>query len=546
MAVIKQAMASGRRYQLLLENAHDIVLFVRASDGCIVEANRSAIEAYGYTRDELVQLRIADLRAPETRNAIYGQMGVADTHGILFETVHRRKDGSTFPVEVNSVGATIYGERTLMSVVRDVTARKRAEQEREVALSRTVELYENSRRIGLAREPGEMLRVLLSNSMLKSCNRAAAAVFAQPWKKAGDTPSDLHILVACDEQGDVPALAGQSFEIDAGVLALMRQRDEPLLIADAHVQPGLPARLRQYLDDMGSRCFATLPLVAGGAWYGLLALHCRQPHQISETNIRHIQGLVDQAAAAMHNALLLEAEAKARQEAERANELRLRFLAMISHELRTPLTSIKGFASTLLADDVTWPPQDQHEFIRTIDEEADKLTDMIDQILDLSRLEAGTLRINPKPLSLEAITNLAMAQLNAITRSHTLVIDIPAQLPGVHADGQRIAQVLTNLVDNASKYSPKHTTITVDALLDGAFVQVNVRDEGRGISPEERRYVFEAFRRGGEKSIRNKKGAGLGLAICKGLIEAHGGRLWIQERAGPGTTISFALPIVRI
>src|SRR5512147_189125 len=143
---------------------------------------------------------------------------------------------------------------------------------------------------------------------------------------------------------------------------------------------------------------------------------------------------------------LMAAEAKARAEAEQANDLKLKFLAMISHELRTPLTSIKGFATTLLADDVQWHPTTQHDFLHTIDEETDKLGDLIEQLLDLSRLEAGTLRIAPKPQRLEHVIATALAQLQAMTVNHLLMLNLPRDLPLIYADAERISQVLTNLV----------------------------------------------------------------------------------------------------
>ncbi|HEY3342713.1 MAG TPA: PAS domain S-box protein, partial [Anaerolineae bacterium] len=131
---------------------------------------------------------------------------------------------------------------------------------------------------------------------------------------------------------------------------------------------------------------------------------------------------------------MLAIEADARREAERANELKLKFLAMISHELRTPLTSIKGFASTLLANDVSWDVASQHDFIETIDVEADKLTEMIEQLLDLSRIEAGTLRISPAPCAMEDILASALPQLQALTADHRLMIDLSEGLPKVNAD----------------------------------------------------------------------------------------------------------------
>jgi signal transduction histidine kinase len=240
---------------------------------------------------------------------------------------------------------------------------------------------------------------------------------------------------------------------------------------------------------------------------------------------------------------LLQAEAAARREAERANELRLRFLGMISHELRTPLAAIKGFATTLLAEDVNWDAGSQRDFIETIDEEADKLTELIDQLLDLSRIESGALRVDPQRASLDDILAGAMPQLKALLQRHELRVDVPAGLPAMLADWQRVAQVLTNLVGNAAKYSPPLTTITLSAEPAGADVLIRVCDQGPGIPAEERAEMFDAFQRGNYERVRRIKGAGLGLAICKGIVEAHGGRIWIDGHDGPGTMVCFTLPV---
>ncbi|HSD85759.1 MAG TPA: ATP-binding protein, partial [Anaerolineae bacterium] len=285
------------------------------------------------------------------------------------------------------------------------------------------------------------------------------------------------------------------------------------------------------------------PLVARGIWYGVWSLHYTLRRTIKVDDLRHMRGLVDQAAIALDNIRSLAAEAKARQEAEQANELKLKFLAMISHELRTPLTSIKGFATTLLADDVQWHPANQHDFLRTIDEETDKLGDLIEQLLDLSRLEAGTLRIAPKPQTLEHVISTALAQLQTITAEHHLLLDVPRDLPFIRADAERISQVLTNLVGNAARYSPARTAITVTAQRVDSMVQIDVIDQGPGIPRQAQARVFEPFQQVGRPPTTRTGGAGLGLAICKGLVEAHGGRIWVQEHSEPGTTISFTLPV---
>jgi len=254
--------------------------------------------------------------------------------------------------------------------------------------------------------------------------------------------------------------------------------------------------------------------------------------------------LIDQATITLYNLKLLKIEEESRHDAERANEIKTEFLAMISHELRTPLTSIIGFTTTLMAEDVTWDPEEQHEFIQTIRQESFRLQELIDHLLDLSRLEAGRLPIQFKPHLLRDIIQEALTQLQTLTIGHILSMHISDNLPPVFADDRRIAQVIVNLVHNAATYSPKGTEINISANLRGDYIQINVNDQGRGIPLSERKRVFQAFRRGETEEGEISKGAGLGLAICKGLIDAHGGRIWIKNKSTAGTTVSFTIPLV--
>ncbi len=410
-------------------------------------------------------------------------------------------------------------------------------------LKRTRELYRISQVIGTVRTPDEVLQALLSSSYLKTVNRASIVIFDAPLRDDEHPPQSCTVLAAWNREAELPAFTGERFTLEEYGLVPPYSRDKPAVIKDAQAKPALLDWIRERFKALKTHGLIIFPLIAGGEWYGALSLHYKSRHAIEVDDLRHLRGLVDQTAIAIDNIRLLAAEAKARQEAEQANELKMKFLAMISHELRTPLTSIKGFATTLLADDVQWHPASQRDFLQTISQEADKLGDLIEQLLDLSRLEAGILRIVPKPRTLGRIIATAMAQLQTVTVDHQLVIDVPTDLPLVNADEQRIAQVLTNLVGNAVKYSPPQTTITIAARPIGDILQIDVTDQGPGIPSQERLRVFEPFRQLNSQPINRTKGAGLGLAICKGLVDAHGGRIWIQDRAGPGTTISFTLPI---
>jgi signal transduction histidine kinase len=310
-------------------------------------------------------------------------------------------------------------------------------------------------------------------------------------------------------------------------------------------QERYPELARTIHSERRVEAFICLPLAVNDELAGCLFASFFPPMHLNESNRTFLLTLAEQCALTLERARLYRDEQQARVEAEEANRLKLQLLAMISHELRTPLTSIKGFASTLLEPDVQWEGENHREFISIINEEADKLTELVDQLLDLSRLQAGALHITPNNHSVGDIVNTARPQLSSLTRDHRFTIEVPEDLPQVFADLQRIAQVITNLVANSAHYSPAGTSITLSAHLQNDCVQIDVSDEGVGIAPEDRALVFEAFRQAERKGEGHHRGAGLGLAICKGLVEAQGGRIWIQDevRTRTGTTISFTLLI---
>ena len=427
-----------------------------------------------------------------------------------------------------------------IGVVQDITERKTSELMQKQLLRRTQELYDVSRRIGMANTPDDVLGALLKVSYLHEAHQAVVIVFDAPWAHLDQPPTagQIYAFYPLPTEQSSILKPGDRFSIAPEEA----QQMQPILIGDVSQDARIAPERHRILEIQGTRTLAIFPLIANGELYGSLLLHFPLLNALSNEDMDYAQGLVGQAAVAIHNMRLLEAEAAARQQAERANELRLRFLGMISHELRTPLTSIKGFATTLLATDLTWDQQNQHEFLSIIDNEADKLADMIDQLLDLSRIESGALRIEPKRQPFKSVMDAAQPNLILAAQDHPITIDVPADLPVVNTDCVRITQVLVNLVSNAAKYSPNSALIRVTARQEESWVLVQVIDHGQGIASADRPYVFEAFRRGSERTVQHTKGAGLGLAICKGIIEAHGGRIWIEDRIGPGTAISFTLP----
>ena len=227
------------------------------------------------------------------------------------------------------------------------------------------------------------------------------------------------------------------------------------------------------------------------------------------------------------------------QELER---LRAEFLGMVSHELRAPLTSIKGASATVLAAARVLDPAEVRQFFRIIDEQANHMDSLISDLLDAGRIEAGTLSVVPEPSEVAALVDVARNTFLSGGGRHIVLIDLPADLPRVMADRQRIAQVLNNLFSNAVRHAPVTSPIQVSALRDGIQVAISVRDEGRGVDPERLPYLFRKY--GARGGGNRESGSGLGLAICKGLVEAHGGRIWADSAgAGQGTCITFTIPV---
>ena len=222
--------------------------------------------------------------------------------------------------------------------------------------------------------------------------------------------------------------------------------------------------------------------------------------------------------------------------------MRAEFLGMVSHELRAPLTSIKGSAATVLRASRIFGPAEVAQFFRIIDEQADRMDNLIGDLLDAGRIETGTLSVAPEPSEVAALVDQARGTFVSGGGRHTVRIDLPPGLPRVMADRQRLVQVLNNLLANAARHSPESAPIRIAAEHEGLHVAVSVSDEGRGIAPDHLGQLFRKYTAAGDRE--GGLGSGLGLAICKGLVEAHGGRIRAESGGvGLGARFTFTIPV---
>ena len=230
---------------------------------------------------------------------------------------------------------------------------------------------------------------------------------------------------------------------------------------------------------------------------------------------------------------------------EELERLRAEFLGMVSHELRTPLTSIKGSAATARSAGYPLDPAETGQFFRIIEEQADHMRDLINNLLDLARIEAGTLSVSPEATDLAEVIDQARNAFLSGGYRNSIEVSVAADLPRIPVDRQRVGQVLYNLFSNASKYSREWSTIRVNATLDDLYVSVCVIDKGRGISAEQLPRLFSKFPQVGSANGPEIEGYGLGLVICRGIVEAHGGRIWAEsDGEGHGARFIFTLPAV--
>lgn len=224
-----------------------------------------------------------------------------------------------------------------------------------------------------------------------------------------------------------------------------------------------------------------------------------------------------------------------------ADELKSTFISVISHELKTPVALIKGYVGTLRREDATWDPLIIKDSLEVIEEEADRLTELIDNLLDASRLQAGALAINLTDVNLMDLIERIAQRFRTQSSIHDIVLDFPETFPVILADDDRMSQVISNLISNAIKYSPQGGDIQITAQVHAQQVVICVHDQGPGIASEDLPHVFDRFYRASDAS-RTTKGAGLGLYLARAVIEAHGGRIWVDPKPGDGARVCFSLP----
>jgi two-component system sensor histidine kinase KdpD len=226
---------------------------------------------------------------------------------------------------------------------------------------------------------------------------------------------------------------------------------------------------------------------------------------------------------------------------QRTDKLRAALLSSVSHDLRTPLSSIKAAASSLLQEDVQWDEEARRSFALAIEREADRLNRLVGNLLDMSRIEGGALKPEKEWYPVDELIHDVLGHMQPILQGRVVQTHLPDDLPPVELDYLQMDQVLTNLIENAVRHTPPETPIEVSAQREGEQMVISVADRGPGIPEKDKVHIFDKFYR--VLGTQRGTGSGLGLAVCKGLVEAHGGSIWVEDRENGGAIFRFTLPI---
>lgn len=535
---------SEAKFRAIFENASDEIVYLDRF-GTVIDRNIKGEDVLGFTFEEVIGKKLTELTAsiPEEQmafmKAAFDRAIQGPPRAGVTELELRHKNGHRVFVEASIGPLRKEGEITgIFVLLRDITERKRAEarilqHNRELAALSAI-----TQAVSQLIDLDEILNTALDKALeMLHIRHGGIALMSQ------DSPR-LTLRVFRGYGNELSQIVSR-FRTDRGIIAEILQNKRPVfigsLVDDPRLQQGVMAEIIRK-ERLKSAMF--VPLEARGKILGILGAYTESDRVFLPGEQQILITIGHAISTAIENARLLEEASRARA-LEETDRLRTAFLASVSHEMRTPMTSIKGLASSLIQPDIQWDEETQKDFLHMIDQEADRLMRIVSDILDMSKIEAGAMKLDLMPTTLAQIILQLRSRFDRLPGGHRVDLALPPTLPLVLADEVRIGQVITNLIENAASYSPDGAPIAVETCMAGDEIIVSVRDHGPGIRPEHLEKVFDRFYRLEENVKRRKSGIGLGLAICKGIVEAHGGRIWVESEVGKGSRFSFTLPILK-
>lgn len=546
----EQLRQSEQRFRTLVDSVKDYAIFLLSPEGRVLTWNQGAQHLKGYAPNEMIGESFSRFYTPEDRVAGLPERLLAQARAngrVEHEGWRVRKDGSRFWADVVITALfDEHGELTgFAKVTRDLSERRQAEQERSLRLAaeqtadRMQRLQAATAALAAARTPHSASLILAQVASEEFHAQAVAVALLTP------DASALEIVETCGAAPMAVKAGDQLSPDDASLLAYAYRLNQALFVATrddlAREHPELAPILAR--SKLGG--WAVVPLALEKQTLGVVGLAFESTRSLGLDERGFLLALADVGAQAIDRARLFESELRARQVAEAAMRTQDEFLSLAAHELRTPVAAVKISAQmaerAISRDQIDTERTTRH--LRNISKSSDRLGALIEDLLDVSRLRTGRLELRPKPLDVCQLMDEVVDRYRASQPAHEFTLKCSQSSTTIHADPLRLEQVLDNLFSNAVKYSPSGGLIEISQSSDSSGVTITVTDHGIGLPTGQEEQIFEVFRRAPNAAAQQIQGLGLGLAICRQLIEVHGGRIWATSPGeGHGTTLGIWLP----
>ena len=469
------------KYHAVFDQARDGIALIDFETGQICDCNQEFERQTGRKLEQLLRMKIWEIRPLDKMEVAKEKFLEIRGKGAgdSTELEFEKPDGEVVPVEFRARSVEVHGAKYLQSIVSDITERKRAEQ---------------------------MLR-------------ASEERYALAQRAANIGTWDWDVLTGELRWSDriEPMFGFAQGEFGGTYKAFLDS---------VHPED------RQYVEDSINAA------VQSGEDYDI-------EHRVvwPDGTVRWVSERGDVLRNEIGEAVRMLGVAQDITGHKKVDQLKDEFVGMVSHELRNPLTVVIGALHTALTEEERLPQQERRQLLQDAASEAESLSHILGNLLELSRIQADRMLLYPEPVSVRDLAGQTIERIAARAPSHRFSLEFPGDLPAVNADQLRLERVLYNLLENATKYSPEGSKIRVFARREGEYLVTGVSDQGRGLSIEDQAQLFEPFHRLREHRLAGISGTGLGLPVCKRLVEAHGGDIWVESEPGDGSTFYFSLPL---
>ena len=532
-----QLRDSEAHYRELFEKAGDSISLI-SSDGSFIAVNPGFEAMTGFAAKDWIGKPFTAMLHPEELRRIlrYFKKLLRATTGANFELRFLTRSGDYRIGEVNASPRYQHGQVAgVMAVVRDVTERKRAHGQIQLQLKRLSALRE----INLAVTSTLDLRSVLS-VLMQTIERLLPYSALQVWLKDHETGELTR--AACWNLDEKDWMTRKLSGIPALVRAAMEER-RPILVPNIQTDPRTLDH--DFYRRNGLITYLGVPLLTPHETHGVLVFLTREAHEFDDGEVSFLVSVANQTGMAIQNSQLYEKIHKQAAELEKANNLQADFTAMIAHDLRSPLSNIIGIADMMQQGLFGPVCEEQRNWLERMHNNGKNLVRLVSDFLDVSKLESGSIELqNSSTDVLDLIRNIVVNYQPVATRKNiALTCAGNDSLAPIQADARRLDQVITNLLSNALKFTDEGGAVEIRVVPEQKFgIRVEVQDSGIGIAAGEIANLFQKYRQADSTQAFAHQGTGLGLVICKMIVEAHGGKIWIESTEGKGTTFFLTLP----